>query len=341
MLRVLLGMVLGFAEPPIQRPGDPVLWAFEWDAPPECPGRAEVITSVRSYLPDLEDPPPSPGRADLRVIVSVTADSGGWTANVRMSGRDGASERSFSTPACTELAEAVALITAVALDPVLVARHVAEQRESASISQPVEPPAEPPAVVPAKPEPEPPDLNLDLVLSDADEPARPRTVKFGLGLFGTGAWGPATAGFGGLGGSFAVFAGLWRWQLEGGWSIPRTLALDDGRRGRLQAWWLGTRGCVVPKLGVVELPLCPGIEAGQVFASGLPPTTNLSNGSQPWAAIVLGQGLRWPFLDRLALTVEAAVLVSLVRGRFTIGNETFASLTPVGFRGTLGLEVRF
>jgi hypothetical protein len=78
-----------------------------------------------------------------------------------------------------------------------------------------------------------------------------------------------------------------------------------------------------------------------VFARGLPPTTNTSSASQPWVAIVVGQGLRWPFLDRLALTVEAAVLISLTRGRFTIGDETLASLTPVGFRGALGLEARF
>jgi hypothetical protein len=338
MQRLLLGLILGFAEPPpIQRPGDPVLWAFEWEAPPECPSRGEVIVSVQSYLPELDDPPLSPSRADLRVVVSVTADDAGWAATVRMSGRDGASERSFSAPVCAELAEATALITAVALDPVLVARRVTEQPEAVSI----EPPAQPPPVEPEPPEPPEPQTDLDLVLSDPTEPTRPRTVKFGVGLFGTGAWGPASAGFGGLAGSFAVFAGLWRWQLEGGWSIPRTLALDDGRRGRVQAWWLGTRGCVVPALRTIELPLCPGVEAGQVFARGLAPTTNVSNGMQPWAAIVLGQGLRWPFLDRLALTVEAAVLVSLVRGRFTIGDETLASLTPVGFRGALGLELRF
>jgi hypothetical protein len=345
-----LGLVLAFTQPeapPIQRPGEPVLWAFEWDAPPECPSRADVIASVRSYLPELDEPPPSPSRADLRVTVSVASEGESWTASVRMSGRDGASERRFSSPACTELADAAALITAVALDPVLVARRVAEQREAAELEslQPVEP-------EPAEPEPiEPPAAELDeseplgslnLSIDDDDpEPLPPRSFELALGVFGTGAWGPATVGFGGLAGSFAAFADRWRWQLEGGWSIPRTLTLDDGRRGRVQAWWLGTRGCVVPRVGVVELPSCPGVEAGQVFAGGLPPTTNVSTASQPWVAIVVGQGLRWPFLDRLALTLEAAVLVALVRGRFTIGDETLASLTPVGFRGALGLEARF
>lgn len=340
-----LALLFGFAQsdpPPIQRPGDPVVWAFEWDAPAECPSRAEVIAAVRNYLPELDEPPPAPSRADLRVTVSIAADDAGWTASVRMSGRDGTSERRFSAPACGELADAAALITAVALDPVLVARSIAIQPELAP-TQPetIEPIVEPPPPTVTTEEP-PLESNFDLVLSTTDEPEPSRrNVVLGVGLLGTGAWGPATTGFGGLAGHFAVFADRWRWQLEGGWSIPRTLSLADGRRGRLQSWWLGTRGCVVARVGAVELPSCPGVEAGQVFARGIAPTTNSTRERQPWAAIVVGQGLRWPFVRQLALTVEAAVLVSLVRGRFMIGDQTIASLTPIGFRGALGLEARF
>jgi hypothetical protein len=348
-----LAMILAAPEGPVaqrppvvQRPGDPVIWAFEWDAPPECPSRADVIARVQVFLPELEAPPPAPGRADLRVVVRITNDATGWTAAVSMSGREGASERRFSAPACVELAEAVALISAVALDPVLVARSVAAVSESLA-PEPLadEPPVEPPSRAPQPLAPEP-GLGLDLTLSEPDDPASPRSVRLGVGLFGTGAWGPAATGFGGVAASFAVFRDRWRWQLEGGYAIPRTLSLADGRRGRVEAWWLGTRGCVVPRIdsrigGALELPSCPGVEAGQVFARGLPPTTNTHSESQPWAAIVIGQGLRWPFIERLALTVEAAVIVSLVRGAFVIGDRQLTSLTPVGFRGGLGLEARF
>ncbi|MFO7565137.1 MAG: hypothetical protein R6X02_20995 [Enhygromyxa sp.] len=343
-----LGLVLGFAlldSPPIQRPGDPVVWAFEWEAPPECPSRAEVIDGIRGYLPLLDDPPASPSRAELRVIVSVAAKGPSWTATVRMSGRNGASERRFSAPACVELGDAVALISAVVLDPVLVAREVSARAEAAAraetstqaelIAAPIEPPPAPP------PQPESSDFNFDLVLSEAEAEPAPRIVTLGLGIHGTGAWGPTATGFGGLAGSFAVFADRWRWLLEGGWSIPRTLALDDGRRGQVQAWRIGTRGCVVPRVGVLELPSCAGAELGQVFARGLAPTTNTASASQLWAAAVLGQGLQWPVLPRLALSVEATVLVSLVRGSFLIGDQVFASITPLGFRAALGLETRF
>lgn len=341
-----LGLVLGFVgfvgfvglEPPsIQRPGDPAVWAFEWVAPPECPSRAEVIDGVRGYLPALAEPPPSPSRADLRVSVSVAAEGSGWAAIVRMSGREGASERRFSAPLCAELADATALITAVALDPVLVAREIASRAEPDSPPQIVAPLDEPPPAKPATPEP----IDHTPRIVDDDPGPSPRNVDLGLGVFATGAWGPTTTGYGGVAGSFAVFARRWRWQLEGGWSFPRTLALDDGRRGRVHAWRLGTHGCLVTPVRVIELPTCAGIEAGSVLARGLAPTTNSTDASQPWAAVVIGQGLRWPFSSHLALAIDIALPIALVRGRFVIGEQTFVSLTPIGVRGALGLEARF
>jgi hypothetical protein len=361
------GLASGFDAAP--ELGDPVAWAFDWQAPAGCPERDTVVEAVHAYLPELDPSPPIYGSAELRVEVEIVADaSAGWSARVRMSGRDGVSERRFSAPACAELGDAVALISAVALDPVLVARELAsreaavldaavseataEDQENTGDSRMVPDPSlqprpdgssDPVSAFPSSADP----LGLDLVLSDPDDPDEPpRTVELGVGVAATGAWGPAAAGFGGVMASFAVFDGRWRWQLEGGYAPPRILALDDGRRGRVQAWWLGTRGCLVPSLATrsgraIELPLCPGIEAGQVFARGLPPTTNVSRQQQPWAAVVVGQGLRWPVHEHLALTVEIAGLVALVRGRFLISDETFTTLTPVGVRGALGVEARF
>ena len=144
---------------------------------------------------------------------------------------------------------------------------------------------------------------------------------------------------------FAVFAERWRWQLDAGYLTPRVLSLADGRRGRVQGWWLGTRGCVVPRLGQgrrpVELPLCPGVEAGQLFARGIAPTRNSSSRRQPWAAVVVGQGLRWPVVEHLALTADLAITIGLTRGAFAIGDQALTRHAPVGARGSLGVEARF
>jgi hypothetical protein len=174
-------------------------------------------------------------------------------------------------------------------------------------------------------------------------------VKLGIGAFGTGSWGPTKNGFGGVAASFAVFADRWRWQIDGGYSIPRTLSLDNGRRGRVQAWWLDTRGCLVPNfragnkpMRTLEVPLCLAIETGQAFARGLPPTRNPASASRPWLALGASVGLRWPLIKGFALTTDAELLTSLVRrGRFRIGDETLTEIARVGFRGALGVEVRF
>lgn len=351
MWRLLLGLVLAPAGEPgsvaIQQPEDTGVWAFDWEAPAECPTRDDVIEAIRVYLPELDEPTDSPGRADLRIAVRLASEAETWTAELRTSGHDGNAERRFSAAACVELADAIALITAVALDPVLVAR-----RTTVVETRPSEPEIEPPEIGPPElDEPiDPPELveppnddplqGLILTAIPEDSP-RTRDVDLGIGVQGIGSWGPTETGFGGLAGSFAVFAGRWRWQLDGGWWIPRTQTLADGRGGRIQGWWLGTRGCLVPRIGAVELPLCPGIEAGQVRARGIAPTTNVRGGTQPWVAITVGPGLRWAVVDRLALTLDATLLVSLVRGRFLIGDEPITSMVPVGFRGALGLEVRF
>lgn len=345
MWRLLLGLVLAPPSDPggvaIQQPEDTVVWAFDWEAPVECPTRDDLIEAIRDYLPELDEPPSSPGRAELRMASHITHEGETWMAEVRMSGRDGNAERRFSAPACSELADAIALITAVALDPVLVARRT--ETIDLDSAEPEPEPTEPEPIEPEPTEPEPDDDPLrGLVLTEIPEPSLPaRDFDLAIGVQGIGSWGPTETGFGGLAASFSVFAGRWRWQLDGGWWIPRTQTLADGRGGRIQGWWLGTRGCLVPRVGAVELPLCPGIEAGQVIARGIAPTTNVRGGRQAWVAIVVGPGLRWAVTDRLAITADATLLISLVRGRFLIGDEPLASTVPVGFRGALGLEIRF
>ncbi|MFV8754659.1 hypothetical protein ACNOYE_29280 [Nannocystaceae bacterium ST9] len=346
MWRLLIGLALAPAgEPAIQQPDEPVVWALDWQAPVECPTRADVVAGIREYLPEIDEPASGPGRAELRLDVEVTSERGSWTAFVRASGREGNDERRFSAPACGELADAVALIGALALDPVLVARRTQVVSASELVNEPEgpielpEPPELDVELDEVEPEPEP--LRGLSSIATPDPSPRARAVELGIGVQGLGGWGPIEAGFGGLAGSFAVFAGRWRWQLDGGGVFPRTPTLADGRGARIVGWWLGSRGCVVPRIGAVELPACAGVEAGQVRARGVAPTTHVRGGVQPWVALLVSPGLRWAVLDRLALTADATLLVSLVRGRFVIGDEPLASVVPIGFRGALGLEVRF
>ncbi|MFV8752594.1 hypothetical protein ACNOYE_18760 [Nannocystaceae bacterium ST9] len=334
-------------EVPVQRPSDPVSLVFDWRAPAACPDRERLLTRLATLLPALPDELPSQGTAELRVVARVEPGQPGespWMVELELTSPDGSRTRRFGASDCEDAAAAAVLVVAVALDPVLVATRLAEASEPAPEPEPeLEPEPEPelePAVAPEPELPRPRSRSGEAITIEPDDEPRARPPRFGLRVFGTGGWGPTNTGFGGIGGSFAVFDRLWRWELAAGWSIPRVVRLADDRGGSFDGWWLGTRGCFVPELRAFEFPLCPGIELGQVRGRGLPPTDNPERASIPWIAPVLGQGFTWSPIDRLALGIDLALVVPIGRGSFVIDEREVQRLPLVGARALLGVELR-
>lgn len=347
MRLALIGLVLAHApagEVPIQQPDAAQAWALQWSAPEACPGRDALLAGIRTYLPNLDDPPLEVGRADLRIDASVLAPAApgeAWTLRLRTSGREGESQRELEAHDCDALADALALIAAVALDPVLVARQTREALAAAN-----EPVHDVPrtdehdlaqAREPERAEPEP-----SLVLAPLERIDAPRRrVGFAASLRGGGGNGPTANAFGHIVGGFALLGARFRWQLDAGIALPRTLAIDDGRRGRVIGWSVGSDACLVTRVKAVELPICLGFEGGLVHARGLAPTANTRAQRQPWLAPRLRSGLRWPVLPRLALLLDLELLVPLVRAGFTIGEATLTSVPAIALRGGAGVELRF
>jgi hypothetical protein len=324
----------------VQRPGEPVLWALEWNAPASCPDRADVIARIGSYLPALDEPPLQVPRAKLRVDASVEQLADAWTVRLDMSGEHGSTERSFSASSCEELADAVALVAAVSLDPVIVAREVAENDSPPPVAaaQPVEP-IEPAAAPEDNLEPTP---SLPEFMPASDEPNAfaPRNFQIGLRVFGGGGYGPTTTGYAVLGAGAALFGRLWRWSLDGGGWLPRTIRTEQAA-GRFSGWWLGTRGCVVPSRRTIEVPFCAGLELGQARAIGVAPARNTRAANYPWIAASVSGGVTWVIIERIAIVVDAAVLVPFFSGDFRVGDQTLQRVVPIGVRASLGLELRF
>lgn len=328
----------------VQHPGEPVLWAFDWNAPSDCPTRVDVVARVRSYLPAIDEPPLQVPRARLRIDASVEQITDAWTVRLDMSGEQGSTERSFSAASCEELADAVALVAAVSLDPVVVAREVAEAQSAVTSEQPPEPPAaqetnpEPaPALLePPSDAPEPPLLEPS---SEAREPSPARNFQIGLRVFGGGGYGPTATGYGAVGAGAALFGRLWRWSLDGGGWLPRTIRSEQAA-GRFWGWWLGTRGCVVPSRRTIEFPFCAGLELGQVRALGLAPALNPRAANYPWAAASISGGVTWVIIERVAIFVDAAAIVPFISGDFRVGDQSLERLVPIGVRASLGLELR-
>lgn len=83
-----------------------------WSAPPECPSRASVVAEVRTILEgSTVTAHPVGARA------AVTRTKQGWHVELAIQSDQGSGERSLDAGSCTELASAVALIVALAVDP--------------------------------------------------------------------------------------------------------------------------------------------------------------------------------------------------------------------------------
>jgi hypothetical protein len=333
---------------PIQQPAEPVELVLIWESPATCPDRDRLIDAVRAYLPNLDDPPDQSGRAMLRVHGAVRATDDGWMVELQFTGIDTQMRREFSAASCDDLSEASALIIAVTLDPIATTLALDGTSTPASDeavldevaldeAAPDEPgPERGPAEV--EPAPEPVTRGTDDGTRARRDIRRPRV---GLRVFGGGGYGPTRTGYPSLGIGLAVFDGRWRAQVDGGWWTPRIRSLVDERAGRVQGFWLGARGCFIPKRDRFEFPLCVGIEAGQIRGRGVSPTRNATTAWLPWLAGSLGAGFGWAPRDRVALGVDAALLVPVIRSSFEIDALTLDAIARVGLRAALFVELRF
>ena len=260
---------------------------LEWQAPEGCmdreAARAAIDAALGAPAPATDSAPPRGARAlppsDARPVARVRIaqlDDGRWNADIWMYGARGSGERSFEGASCANVAEAAALIVAMALD--------------------------------AAREPE-----RGAVPSEAPDPDLARTAtRFFAGLraaFDVGSLPEPSAG---AGLAFGVEHGAWRAELEGTAWLPQIARGAPPARvgGRFGLFTLGLRGCVdvLPGAAVLQLGPCLGGEAGLATGRGVDisdPETN----EHLWAAALGGLSLRYAGRSRLgfALLVEAGV----------------------------------
>lgn len=126
-----------------------VRWRAEGDCPSEEQVRGEVARLLGGAIPD-EAP-----AVDARVERAANA----WRLRLRVGAE---SERRLEAASCALLAEATALIVALAIDPVRVVETTetttvpSEPREGTPVEPPIEPPIEPPVELPVELPVEPP-----------------------------------------------------------------------------------------------------------------------------------------------------------------------------------------
>jgi hypothetical protein len=333
--------------PDVQRPSQLQL---EWSAPAGCPNIDDLRTRLRDRLPTVEQPL-SPGVAPLEVTASILQASGGFEARIELRNRQGAGERTLSSRDCSLLTDAIVLVIAVTLDPVTTAAH-SPQRE-AKIPEPPddEPPADPrPADLADPPESDatpPSDPAGDRGISTGDDTDaatsstfRPSRPQLGLRILGGGGFGPTNTGYASLAGSFALIGHRWRVAIDGRWAVRRSVARNGGVGGQFDAWLVGAVGCYVPGRAQLELPVCAGVEAGQVRGQGNPTLPVIDRAAFSHVALRLAPGVAWVPIDRLAIGLDLELAAPLTRGEFVVDAIVVQRVVPVAVRAMLGIEIR-
>lgn len=308
---------------------------IRWDGPPACVDAAGVGTRITALVG-----PTTPLPA-VALVLGAEPWARGWRVTLALepSGAGQALRRTLEGRDCTTLTEAVALVVAVHLDAVAVAGVI--------MTEPlVEPPAPTRPTEPAIPEPGPrtveraTPVSAPVALAVPRSPrARPRAlasiaVAGELGVLPRGAAAFELAG--GVGWSRA------RLELGAAASVGPGVASErlptvGGRFGLLTGV---LRGCGVAGRSRMELPLCGGLELGDLRATGTglqrPATVNA-----PWVAAVASARPQWAPWPRLAVGALLDLVVPLRRHRFTAPEAGLVhAVDPVAVRLGLRVELR-
>lgn len=274
----------------------------------------------------------------LQVVVEARAvGDGRFVARLELADAHDRTSRELHGASCDEVAQAAAFVTAVAVDPGVLAPRPGPPNRPAPELAP-EPPSGPSSVPPVS------ELELD------EPPASPPTprrlplaalVRVGAGLeaLGMPRVGPLAQLAVGLQGR------RWRVELVGLYRAPTPIVAERLPHvgAQIGLWTAGARGCGVVRPGPLELPLCLGLELGQALARahGFP---DAGRGQLPWLAAVAAPALAWAprrLAGVVAVWAGLELGLPLRRGVFAVhGLGDLYPTGPVSLRVTLGVEVR-
>jgi hypothetical protein len=331
--------------------------SITWSAPSgECPDEAYVRTAVQQLL-GADDP--AAARVEAHARVERLGDSS-WRVHLTTQ-RDGATgERVVDSSSCRSLADATALIVALAIDPQRVAANrpslAAAAGSASSPSAPAPAPAPTPAPAPA-PAPTPaPTPTPAPAPAPAPTPAPPpaplppsRFSLFAalggdLGTLPRPAWGVTlgAALFLSPAVRLEAYGSYWPWQHA---QSSASFAPNSG--GDVFLADGGARACWLPLHANLELAGCAGLEAGLLHGQGENIARTLSADSFWLAATGLAR-LTWRASPHFALFLDASLAIPFSRDQFVFYSgpqDKNGSLVyqagPVEGRASFGPELRF
>ncbi|MBX3209649.1 MAG: hypothetical protein KF764_31740 [Labilithrix sp.] len=330
---LLVAAPLARAQPPASESETP-RFRLAYEAPEGCPDRAAFVSAVlaRTSRPRLVE---DERDGDAVVVRVAIASAGAESASGRLDLRepDGTEEtRRVVSRTCAEVANALALVAAVMLDP-----------DARTGPAPEPPPPEPPAPEPPPPAPPPPRAT-----GPRPKPARsaPRSATWHLSA------GAELGALGGIGPAVAPLAGL-SIELErarGALVSTARLSADvartssDLRSGEQTYEWLGATLRVCPayvSAWRLRFAPCAALQGGGhrgTTRDVRSPTTNVAL----WIAPAAVGAVEWPMSSAVSLELQGGVLFPLRRTRFYLAPAS--TIFDVPFAAgviSLGARVRW
>lgn len=312
---------------------------LEWDAPGDCRPAADVDAQIEAAKLELEEP----AQGD----VVVRGGAGAWSAEVAIEVDGSMVRRTLGEADCDALADAVAVVVLVTLDP------LARERDPTFVPAPApsdDPdlaarPENPP--LPAPDEPEPPAARTeteDAVPPTEPAPARRRVRWEGVSLWlgGGGEIGMLEVPFGTAAAGVGLRFGPLRIDASGVFVGVRRLEHENGGAAVFNVGGAQLRACWVPAWARFELPLCGGGEVGAISARGRGLMRSRTVRS-PWASGLASARAQGNVAGRWWIWGGLEGAVSLVRPGFAIDDfeEPIANVSAGSFRFVAGVEVRF
>lgn len=311
---------------------------FRWNAPGECPAEDDVRGRVERYLGD------DPGQDGVRVEAEVTERDGGtWLLELTTTDADGdVQTREIEDADCEGLAETAAVLSALAVSPQADAAPAPEPAATPVIEASPSPASEPEPAVEATPEPPPAPVKPPPDVSPRRSSRAP--LRYGVRLGGGIGFGWLPLGAD-LGLAATIGGRGWAAELEGMFGVPRSARLDRSpdAGADLLGWSVAGRGCgVVPMGPWLALPVCAGVEAGQVRARSVG-LENAADAALPWVAALVSTSLRAAVHPRVSVWLMPEILIGIRRPLFyaaEVPEEIFVSAVASG-RVRAGVELVF
>lgn len=286
-----------------------------WMAPAGCPSGEDVRTATLRGADTGSVRGSGVLEADARV---EQQQANGWKVRLRTRRGTSTGERDIEASTCNGVADATALVLALALVPPGMA--------------PIEPstPAAPSAPRPEK----------DVVVRPAATTSS-HALALGAALAGDASTLPATA----VGGSLSIGWTPGRFRLEADarrWASQSQTVTGSDAGARFTLTSVGGRGCwAALRTRSFDLSPCAGADVHVVDAQGFGADANRSAAAQ-WTTIAGGALGRVPVTSWLALRARVEAFVPLSRPTFVVDGEGPVHRPPtVGAAASFGAELLF